>query len=255
MDDNVERPSYEPELAQPPTPAAGAKYSSMQRLWMMFTSPGEVFEDIGIKPTWVLAMVILVIVGVGAQLVIMPHFDTEATIRESFEKRGTDLSDVQLEKAVEQAGKFAKFAPIIGLVIGPIMWAIMAAVFFLMLKIVGSDADYSRSLSITLYGYWPPTLVALVLTSVLVQRLGKVPQEELANVVKANLGAFLSPDAPAWLLAAGSTISIFNIWAVVLLIIGFSTVGKISKGKAAVVTLVPWGAWIVVKAAIAAVMA
>jgi hypothetical protein len=42
---------------------------------------------------------------------------------------------------------------------------------------------------------------------------------------------------------------------VVLLIIGFSAVGKISKGKAAVVTLVPWGAWIVVKAAIAAVMA
>ena len=164
---------------------------------------GEVFEDIGIKPTWVLAMVILVIVGVGAQLVIMPHVDTEATIRASFEERGTDLSEAQIENAVEQTEKFAKFAPIIGLVIAPIMWAIMAAVFFLMLKIVGSDADYSRSLSTTLYGYWPPTLVALVLTSVLVQRLGKVPQEELANVVKANLGAFMSPDAPAWLLAVG----------------------------------------------------
>jgi hypothetical protein len=255
MDDNTERPSYEPELVEPPTPAPGAKYSSVQRLWMMFTSPAEVFADIGIKPTWVLAMVILVIVGVGAQLVIMPHVDTEATIRESFEKRGTDLSDEQLDKAVEQAGKFAKFAPIIGLVIAPIMWAIMAAVFFLMLKIVGSDADYPRALSTTLYGYWPPTLVALVLTSVLIQRIGKVPQEELANVVKANLGAFMSPEAPAWLLAIGSTISIFNIWAVVLLIIGFSTVGKISKGKAAVVTLVPWITWIVVKAAIAAVMA
>ena len=255
MDDNTERPSYEPELVDPPTPAPGAKYSSVQRLWMMFTSPAEVFADIGIKPTWVLAMVILVIVGVGAQLVIMPHVDTEATIRESFEKRGTDLSDEQLDKAVEQAGKFAKFAPIIGLVIAPIMWAIMAAVFFLMLKIVGSDADYPRALSTTLYGYWPPTLVALVLTSVLIQRIGKVPQEELANVVKANLGAFMSPEAPAWLLAIGSTISIFNIWAVVLLIIGFSTVGKISKGKAAVVTLVPWITWIVVKAAIAAVMA
>lgn len=255
MDDNVERPSYEPEPAQPPTPAPGAKYGSMQRLWMMFTSPAEVFADIGIKPTWVVAMVILVIVGVGAQLVILPHVDTEATIRASLEKRGSDLSDAQLEKAVEQAGKFAKFAPIIGLVVAPIMWAIMAAVFFLMLKIVGSDADYSRSLSTTLYGYWPPTLVALVLTSVLVQRLGMVPQEELANVVKANLGAFMSADVPAWLLAVGSTISIFNIWAVVLLIIGFSAVGKISVGKATVVTLVPWGAWIVVRAAFAAVMA
>ena len=254
MDDNVERPSYEPELAQPPTPTVGAKYSSMQRLWMMFTSPAEVFEDIGIKPTWVLAMVILVIVGVGAQAVIMPHVDSEATLRAKLEERGDDFNEAQIENMVEQGEKVAKFAPIIGLVIGPIMWAIMAAVFFLMLKIVGSDADYSRSLSTTLYGYWPPTLVALVLTSVLVQRLGKVPQEELANVVKASLGAFMSPDTPAWLLAVGSTISIFNIWAVVLLIIGFSAVGKISKGKAAVVTLVPWGVWIVAKAALAAVM-
>jgi len=255
MDDNVERPSYEPELAQPPIPAAVAKYSSMQRLWMMFTSPGEVFADIGIKPTWVLAMVILVIVGVGAQVVIMPHMDTEATIRARLDDRAEEFTDAQIEGMVEQGEKFGKFGPIIGLVVAPIVWAIMAAVFFLMLKIVGSEADYSRTLSTTLYGYWPATLVALVLTGVLIQRVGKVPQEELANVVKASLGAFLSPDAPAWLLAAGSTISIFNIWAVVLLIIGFSTVGKISKGKAAVVTLVPWGAWIVVKAAIAAVMA
>ncbi len=255
MDDNNERPSYEPELAQPPTPAPGAKYSSMQRLWMMFTSPAEVFADIGIKPTWVMAMVILVIVGIGAQFVIMPHVDTEATIRASLEKRGTDLSEAQLEKAVEQSAKIAKFAPIISLVVAPIMWAIMAAVFFLMLKIVGSEADYSRTLSTTLYGYWPATLVGLVLTGVLIQRFGKVPEDELANVVKANLGAFMSVDAPAWLAAVGNTISIFNIWAVVLLIIGFSTVGKISKGKAAVVTLVPWITWIVVKAAIAAVMA
>ena len=255
MDENIDRPSYEPELAQPPTPAPSAKYSSMQRLWMMFTSPGAVFTDIGIKPTWVLAMVILVIVGVGAQVVIMPHVDTEATLRARFEDRSQEFTDAQIENMVEQGEKFGKFGPIIGLVIAPIAWAIMAAVFFLMLKIVGSEADYSRTLSTTLYGYWPPTLVALVLTSILVQRVGKVPQQELANVVKANLGAFMSPDAPAWLLAVGSTISIFNIWAVVLLIIGFSAVGKISKGRAAVVTLVPWVAWIVVKAAIAAVMA
>ncbi len=255
MDDNVERPSYEPELAQPPTPAVGAKYSAMQRLWMMFTSPGEVFEDIGIKPTWVLAMVILVIVGVGQQLVIMPHLDTEATIRARLDDRSEEFTDAQIETMVEQGEKFGKYGPIIGLVVAPIVWAIMAAVFFLMLKIVGSEADYSRTLSTTLYGYWPATLVAVVLTGVLIQRVGKVPQEELANVVKASLGAFMSPDAPAWLLAVGSTISIFNIWAVVLLIIGFSAVGKISKGKAAVVTLVPWVAWIVVKAALAAVLA
>jgi hypothetical protein len=198
-------------------------------------------------------MVILVLLGVAAQAIIIPHVDTEATIRARLEDQGRELSDAQIENAVQQAEKFSKFGPIIGLVIAPIAWVIMAAVFFVMLKLVGSESDYQRALSTTLHGYWPPTVVALVLTAILVQRIDKVPQNEIANVVKANLGAFMSPDAPAWLTGVASTISIFNIWTVVLLIIGFATVGKLSKGKAAVVALVPWIVWIVAKAGLAAV--
>ncbi len=251
MEDATDRPSYEPELAEPPTPSPKAKYSAVQRLWMMFTSPGEVFADIGLQPTWVLIMVIAVLLGVGAQAVIAPHVDTEATLRARFEQRGQELSEAQIENAVEQAEKISKFGPIIGLVIAPIAWVIMAAVFFVMLKLVGSDADYPRSLSTTLHAYWPPTAVGLVLMAVLVQRVGKVPQEELANVVKANLGAFLSPETPAWLSAAAGTLSIFNLWVVVLLIIGFTAVGKISRGKAVIVTLVPWIVWIIAKSGLA----
>ena len=252
MEDNDVRPDYEPELAEPQTAPTKAQYSSMQRLWMMFTAPGDVFSDIRIKPSWVLVMVVLVLLGVAVQTVIMPHVDTEMTIRARMEQRGTELSEAQIENAVEQAEKFSKFGPIIGLVIAPVAWAIMAAIFFVMLKITGSDADYKQTLSTILHGYWPATVVQLVLTAVLIQRIGKVPQDELANVVKANVGAFMSADAPAWLTAALGAISIFNIWAVILLIMGFATVGKISKGKAAVVTLVPWGVWIAAKAGIAA---
>jgi hypothetical protein len=89
--------------------------------------------------------------------------------------------------------------------------------------------------------------------SVLIQRMGKMPQDELANVVKAHLGVFLSADAPAWLTAVAGSISVFNIWIVVLLIMGFATVGKVSRGKAAVVALVPWVVYLIGKAGIAAV--
>lgn len=253
MDETTDRPAYEPELAQPPTPAQQPKYSAVQRLWMMFTSPGEVFSDIGVKPTWLLVMAVLVILMVAAQAVIMPHVDTEATLRARLEARGRDLSEAQMENAIEQAEKFSKFGPIITFVVGPIAWVIMAAVFFLMLKLVSSDADYPRAFSTTLHGYWPPTLVQLVLTAVLVQRVGKVPQDDLAHVVKANLGAFMSADAPAWLSAAAGTISVFNIWIVILLIIGFAAVGKLSRGKAAAVVLVPWIVWVVAKAGLTAV--
>ena len=254
MHDTSDRPSYEPVPASPSSASPGARISALQRLWMMFSSPGDVFADIGLKPTWVLLMVILVLLGVGSQIAIAPHIDTEASIRARMADRGEELSEEQMERVVAQAEKFSKFGPIIGLVVAPIVWALMAAVFLVLLKIVGSGIDYERALSATLHAYWPPTAVALVLLSVLVQRVGKLPQEELGNVVKANLGAFLSPDTPDWLAAAAGTLSIFNVWVVVLLIIGFATVGKLSRGKAVVAALVPWGLWIVVKSAFAALM-
>ena len=254
MDENTDRPSYEPELTQAPTPGPHQQFNSLQRLWMIFASPGKVFADIGIKPTWLVCMVLLVVLGVAAQFVIMPHVDTEATIRARMADQGGDMSDEQIERIVEGSEKVAKFAPIIGAVVGPIVWFVMAAIFFVLLKIVGSDADYIKAMSTALHAYWPASVVQLVLTSVLIQRMGMMPQDELANVVKSHLGVFLSPDAPAWLAAAASTISIFNIWTVVLLIMGFATVGKISRGRAAVVTLVPWVVWMVGKAGMAALV-
>jgi hypothetical protein len=105
MEDATDRPSYEPELAEPPTPSVQQTYSAVQRLWMMFSSPGEVFADIGVKPTWVIAMVVLVVLGVAAQAIIIQHVDTEATLRARFEDRGQELSEAQIENAVEQGEK------------------------------------------------------------------------------------------------------------------------------------------------------
>jgi len=251
MEDATDRPTYEPELAEPPTRSTQQRYSAVQRLWMMFTSPGDVFADIGVKPTWVLIMVTLVVLGIAYQAIVIPHVDIEQTIRARFAEQDREASETQIETAVRVTEIIARLSPIVI----PIVTLIIAALFFiLMLKIVGSDIDFSRTLSTTLHGYWPPTVVQLVLTAILLQRVDTVQPGELEHVVKASLGAFLSPDVPAWLMAAASAISVFNIWAVVLLIIGFTTVGKVSRGKATAVVLVPWIAWILFKTALTALL-
>jgi hypothetical protein len=253
MDDSSPRPSYEPAPAAGPTgPAPAPRLTAVQRLWTAFTSPGQVFADIAIKPSWVLCLVLMALLAVALQLVVLPHLDNEATLRERLGERAEGISDEQIERMVEQGEKFARFAPIIGLVVSPIAFAIMAAIFFVLLKIVGSDVDYLRTFSTTLHAYWPASVLASVLTAVLIQRVGLIPQQEFTNIVKSHPGAFLSPDAPAWLSAAASTLSVFNIWIVVLLIIGFKVVGKVSTGRAAVAALVPWLVWLGAKAGLAA---
>lgn len=253
MHDSTERPSYEPAPVEPPGTPASPRLSALQRMWMAFTSPGQVFTDIAIRPTWVLCLIAMVLLGLLVQFAVLPHVDSEATLRARLGDRAEGVSDEQIEQMVQQGEKFARFAPIIGLVVSPIAWAVMAAIFFVLLKIVGSDVDYQRAFSTTLHGYWPPAVVVSVLTAVLVQRVGKIPQNELTDIVKSHPGAFLSPDAPAWLHAGASTLSVFNVWTVILLVIGFRIVGKLSTGKALVVALVPWLVWLVAKAGLTSV--
>jgi hypothetical protein len=254
MDENADRPSNEPETPTARPGATAQRYGSLQRLWMVFTSPGEVFADIKVKPAWVLCLVAMVVLGVAVQIVVAPHIDTEATLRARLGDRVDDLSDQQIEDLVERGQKFAQYAPIIGVVVGPLAWGVMAAVFFLMLKVVGSDADYPQVFSSTLHAYWPPSVVQAALTATLIQRFDALPQQELNTVVKSHLGALLSPDAPAWLVSAASTISIFNVWTVVLLVIGFAIVGGVPRGKAVVAACVPWGVWLAAKAGLGAVL-
>jgi hypothetical protein len=252
MEDNTDRPAYEPDSVPTGDEQPAQKIGSMQRLWMAFTSPAEVFADIKRAPTWVLCLSAMVVLGIVAQLVVLPHVDTEATLRARIADSGREMSDEQLEQMLEIGEKAAYIGPIASFVIVPIMWAIISAVFFILLKLVGSDTDYRSSLSTVLHAYWPPALVNTGLTAVLIQRVGKLPAEEIPKVVKSNLAAFLPADAPGWLQAPAQYLSVFSVWTVILLVIGFATVGGVTRNRALVVALVPWIAFMLVLAGSAA---
>ena len=70
--------------------------------------------------------------------------------------------------------------------------------------------------------------------------------------MKSHLGAFLPPDAPGWLAGMASTVNVFNIWTVVLLVTGFKVIGRLTMARAATAVLVPWGVWLVAKAGLGA---
>ncbi len=229
----------------------GPRHGTLARLGLAFTSPGEVFADILRKPSWAVVLVLLTLLGVGAQLVAIPHVDMAQTIRDRAASQGQQLSDEQLDTIMERAGKFAYIGPAASVVIFPLIMAIIAAVFFLGLKLAGSESDYSRVFSATLYSFWPATVVSSVLLAVLIQRVGKLPAEAVKHLVRSNVGAFLSSDAPAALRSVADSIDLFSIWILVLLVLGLAIVGRVSRGKAAVAVLVPWALFVAAKAAIA----
>jgi len=64
----------------------------------------------------------------------------------------------------------------------------------------------------------------------------------LKNFVGTNLGYYMPPDWPKTLIALGTGLDIFTIWALVIMTIGCAIVGNIKKGQAAIVV---WGWWVV----------
>ncbi len=162
------------------------------------------------------------------------------------------MSDEQIEQIVARSETITRFIPIITAVVVPVMWATLAAIFLLMLKMVGSETDFVTTLSATLHGYWPASVVATVLMVALIQRVDKITEQEIPNLVKSHLGVLLPADAPAWLSSMAGTVSVFNIWTLALLVFGFKIVGRLPTARAAVAVLVPWAFWLVGKAGMGA---
>jgi len=248
MDETTDRPSYEPAESTTHAPEPTAKIGSFQRLVKMFFSPGEVFDDIKTKPTWLVVLIAMMILTIGAQAIVLPHMDNEATLRARLGDRADEISDEQIERMIASGEKITRFIPLITAFVVPIMWAILAAIFLLMLKMVGSETDYVTTLSATLHAYWPASAVATVLTVALIQRVDKITEQEIPNLVKSHLGVLLRADAPAWLSSMASTFSVFNTWTLALLVIGFKIIGRLSTARAAIAVLVPWAIWLMGKA-------
>lgn len=248
MDETTDRPSYEPAESTTFAPEPTAKLGSFQRLIKMFYSPGEVFDDIRNKPTWLVVLIAMVVLTVGAQAIILPHMDNEATLRARLGDQADEIGDERIEEMIAAGEKITRFIPIITAIVVPIMWAFLAAIFLLMLKMVGSETDFVTTLSATLHAYWPATAVATVLMVALIQRVDKITEQEIPNLVKSHLGVLLPADAPAWLSSMASTFSVFNIWTLALLVIGFKIIGRLSTTRAAIAVLVPWAIWLVGKA-------
>ena len=160
---------------------------------------------------------------------------------------GVDMPPEAMEQALQLAKIFQYVGPTLALVLVPAAMAVLALLFWLGLKLMSSDAKFLPLFSATLHAYWPPSVVGSLLSVVVVLRHSNITPEKLQSLVKSNIGAFLGPDAHPALLAALASLDVFTIWAVVLLILGLTTIGKITTGKATGMVVGLWVFYVALK--------
>jgi hypothetical protein len=218
--------------------------SSFGRLFGVLFSPGKTFRSIAERPTWLVALLVLLLSAALMAFFAGKRTDYHDVITASARERGQETSEAQLEPVIEMT---EKFGPIIGAVTAPLVIALIvliaALLYWLAFKLTGSDFSYKSSLAVNLYASVPLVLMMLLSIPVILSRstITYADMKQSGGQYLQSSLAFLAPeDAPSWLTALLASLDFFSIWGLALTIIGFRAVTRKPTQSVAITVIAIW---------------
>jgi|GEM_PF-1180443 len=236
--------------------------TSIQRVFSVLFSPGKTFQAIAERPTWAVALIVLLIVGAVGSAVVLSKIDPaaqERMIRDQVEHRleGRGASRAEIDAATEQAVKVSEkirpIQPVIALVFMTIFYPLVALLFWGGVTLAGGRAGFVQMFSTTLHGLMPLGLQGLISIPIALSQGSLDPKvAESGSLLASNLAVFAPEGGSAVVTALLSSVDFFSIWSIVLLIVGFSVTTRISKSASAAVVIGCWLIGIALKVGFAA---
>ena len=240
----------EPYPPAPPPVDLPAK-NSFQRIAGVLFAPADTFRDIARKPDILIPLAILVILGFISAAILVPRMDFDAMMQEQMAQSGRQMSDADMERAAKMGAAFGKVMAFASPILGVIVWAIIAGVLLLAHRLFGGEGDFKQAFSTTMYAWIPQAISAIVLTIVAAAK-GEVNPATMQTLVKSSPAFLVEMTEHPILFSLLSSLDIFTIWTLILLIIGFSTLSRVSRGKSAAIVISLWLMTVVVKLGFAA---
>lgn len=203
----------------------------------IFYAPSQVFARRMHSGFGVPMLVVTVLIGaifLANSSAMQPIMDAE--FARAMAKQSAKMTPEQMEAARSIGAKFAKVGvffilPITMFLVGLTLWIIG--------KIFGAKQTLGAAFMVAAYAYVPKILEA-VLGGV---QLLLLDSSSMNGRYKLSLGVgrFLDPDtaAPA-LVAFLGRVDVFTIWVTILLGIGLSVTGKISRSNAMMAAVIIW---------------
>lgn len=221
-----------------------APLTETQRVVDIFVAPTKTFLDLRRKATFWGPLIIMFLVGLIFAFSVQEKIGWERVYENNLHQ-----SPKQEEKvaSLPDGGASAKAigAKITGVVsyvyVVPIL--IITALFALLYWATinfgfGGTAKYGQVYAVCMYANLVMNIKFLL--AMIAIFAGLAPDSFLeSNPVGTNIGYYLSTDLPLWLRTFCSHIDLFEIWSLVLTVMGVAVVARVSRGKAAA-TVVGW---------------
>ncbi len=229
--------------------------SSFGRVIGVLFQPTKVFTMLAEKPTWGVALIVLLLLAAVSGYIVTQKMDWNDVVTHSVEARGAQLSSQQLEQATAMQKRMGPYLGVGGaLVGGTIAYLVVTLLFWVGLKLAGSDISFQTSFSTTVHGFMPFAVEALISIPVLLS-MGRVGWLETQRGILATNLAFLAPQGTSLpVLGLMKSVDLFTFWSLALLAIGFAITGKVSRKASISVTVGLWVLWVLVKFGFALLM-
>lgn len=244
--------------SQPSHPQPGDTEQTGPSVWShllgVLFSPSKTFEQLAAKPSWLLPVILAMLTSIAATAVVMPLIDWGEVLRAQMEASGRTFPEEQMEQQLGFVKTFAVGFAWAAAVLGPfIIYPVLALVFWLTFKVLGSGMSFKQSLSALLHAYAPLWLVSAVLTIPVVWSLGEVTMEQLqsSNYLMSNLSFLATEETHAAVRALLVSADLFSLWTVVLLIIGYRITARVSSSQATIAVVFWWLIYVLGKSGIA----
>jgi len=231
--------------------------SPISALTGTFTSPANTFAGLVRRPTWWLPL-LLWLGGIAVVILVStPKVDMERTMREMFEKRaektGQSMSDEQIREMAARSNRTPAKAAAWGVPTSVLMFLFVTLVLWGGARASGSEARFSQVLSV--WGHANlPNVVGLVVAIPILASLPDASETQFSiqRALKSNVGAFLPADVPVFLSSVASSIDLFSLAALALLVVGMKKLPAMPSGAGLAVPVVLWAVYVLGKAALAA---
>lgn len=215
--------------------------SSLARIPGVFFSPVKTFEAIAGRPTWALALLLVVALGVVAGYAVHLRTDYRQVAQRTLEARNVPEDQVDLDQSAALLERFGAAGAVVGGVVIVGLALLAAAVFLVVFRLGGSELSFKASLATVAHGGLPSGLAALLTIPVVLARDTLSFEELTTRGYLASSLLFLAPeDASLAAQTAFASVELFSLWSVVLLAIGYRAVAKVSPRAAAITVVALW---------------
>lgn len=204
---------------------------SIKNLARVVTKPSRVFEWVRENPAWWVPVILLVISSVVFTVVSAP---LSVDVSQKALSNNSNISPEQAAQAKKmmESPLFTAIAAVSAFIGVIVAFFIQSGLMHLGAYIFGGRAKFSVGLATVGYAQIP-IVIQQIIQSAYMAASGKMVIPGLSALLSSSKTA-----TPLGVLLA--RIDVFGIWSIILLIIGFSLTYKITKAKAAAVTVGYW---------------